>query len=126
MTNTSRRTLAVTMATLLATAAGSVHSATGEVACTIFVGGNASDTQSFRLDENGSGTQRMTFEANMFTARVDVNATAGQVQADMTLTREGGQQVTSNRSFGRLRASLPEPASREITVSTARLRCDAK
>ena len=68
----------------------------------------------------------MTFEANMFTARVDVNATAGQVQADMTLTREGGQQVTSNRSFGRLRTSLPEPASREITVSTARLRCDAK
>ena len=98
--------------------------ATGTVSCTLFVGGKPADTQTVALDDNGSARKHLVFEANMYTADVEVTAIDGQVKAGMTLRQEGSQQSGSYNDYSALTGVAPGPASQVVTVLNAKLACE--
>ena len=106
------------------TAGGPLAAATGTVTCTISVGGKPSASKSFALDESGSGRQHFYFEANMYSADVKIEAASGQVKAGIELRQESPQASGSFNEYGVLRGVAPGPASQEITLLNAKLRCD--
>ena len=116
--------LAVTALALAAPPA--VSAETGAVTCTIFVGGRPSSSQTFQLDATGSGRTRLVFEANMYTADVDIEAVNGRVEAGMTMRQEGSQQTGMYNTFSKLRGTVPGPASQSVSVMNGRLDCELK
>ena len=120
--STIRRAIAIAALT-----AGNVVpalAATGSVSCTIFVGGKASQTQTYKLDEDGNGRETLVFEANMYSATVKIEAVGGQVKADMDMQQDSPQRGGTQGDYAALRGTVPGPASQEIRVINGRLQCE--
>ena len=96
--------------------------ADGLVTCTIFVGVKPSYSQTFELDADDSGRGRLFFEANMFTADVDITAINGQIEVGMTLTRRG-MDFSDEIVFGLLRGTTRSPARKKLSVINSDLVC---
>ena len=54
-------------------------------------------------------------EANVFTADIDIDAAAGQVEVGMTLTRRG-MDFSDEMTFGKLRGVAGTPSSKTVDV----------
>jgi hypothetical protein len=118
-----RTALGLTASVALALMSWCASAASGSVTCTIFVGGKLSYSQTYELDENDSGRERLFFEANMFNADVDIAATNGQIEVGMTLTRRG-MDFSDEIVFGILRGTAQMPTSKTISVVNSDLVCE--